>query len=225
MKVAPTDLEGVNLVEVRPGRCLHICHVNSHPPDTTIQTQPRLRQCPPGGGIRKSRRVDVLQGVGDNAGENRGSISDDLPNVVHHYSSPHKPTHSDHSNGQHQTSPLHNSEGGNQLGLTRQPHPVAISDDIANIASSPLYTGGTQNSDVIFFIHGVGGSSAVWKSQIDYFGAAGYEVIAPDLIGHGLSCAPREKKAYTFREILLDIYVIFDTYCRQSNVVVGHSYG
>jgi len=122
-------------------------------------------------------------------------------------------------------SPLHNSEGGNQLGLTKQPQSVAIPDDIANITSSPLYTGGAQNSDVIFFIHGVGGSSAVWKSQIDYFGAAGYEVVAPDLIGHGFSCAPREKKAYTFREILQDIYVIFDTYCRQSNVVVGHSYG
>ncbi|KAK3098492.1 hypothetical protein FSP39_020023 [Pinctada imbricata] len=79
--------------------------------------------------------------------------------------------------------------------------------------------------EVLFFIHGVGGSLDVWKSQLDYFSGLGYEVISPDLIGHGMSCAPDQPRAYHFQEILADIEVIFDTYCKEKNIVVGHSYG
>ena len=50
----------------------------------------------------------------------------------------------------------------------------------------------TEDPNVaLFFIHGVGGSSDVWKGQIDYFTDNGYEVIAPDLIGHGFSMASK----------------------------------
>ncbi|GFN78101.1 abhydrolase domain-containing protein 8 [Plakobranchus ocellatus] len=78
---------------------------------------------------------------------------------------------------------------------------------------------------VIFFIHGVGGSCDIWRGQTEYFAQLGYEVIAPDLIGHGLSCAPNDQKAYHFREIAADMEELFDTYCKRRNVLVGHSYG
>ncbi|KAJ8304058.1 hypothetical protein KUTeg_017641 [Tegillarca granosa] len=78
---------------------------------------------------------------------------------------------------------------------------------------------------VLFFIHGVGGSSNIWVSQIKHFSSLGYEIVCPDLIGHGLSSAPDDKSAYRFDEILEDIEELFDKYCKRSNFVIGHSYG
>lgn len=84
----------------------------------------------------------------------------------------------------------------------------------------------TVNKDIVlFFIHGVGGSSDVWNAQINYFALKGYEIIAPDLIGHGFSCCPQNARAYHFKEIALDVEEIFDRYCKKKNVVIGHSYG
>lgn len=78
---------------------------------------------------------------------------------------------------------------------------------------------------VIFFIHGVGGSSAVWQAQAEHFMREGYEVVLPDLIGHGFSCAPEDPLSYHFQEIAADLLVIFDLYCKMKNMIVGHSYG
>ena len=87
-----------------------------------------------------------------------------------------------------------------------------------------------NNSDavkdtLIFFIHGVGGCSDVWKAQMLYFQKAGYGVLAPDLIGHGFSNTPRAKSYYEFSEICQDLLELFDRSYRTMNVVVGHSYG
>lgn len=78
---------------------------------------------------------------------------------------------------------------------------------------------------VIFFIHGVGGSSDIWCAQMKYFSSKGYEIVAPDLIGHGFSYTVRDAKAYHFREIAADIEELFDRYCKRKNVLIGHSYG
>ena len=78
---------------------------------------------------------------------------------------------------------------------------------------------------VLFFFHGVGGSSDIWQTQINYFSSLGFEIVAPDLIGHGMSEVPLKKKAYHFREILADVIAIFDRYCKKKNLVIGHSYG
>ncbi|XP_013065565.2 protein ABHD8-like [Biomphalaria glabrata] len=78
---------------------------------------------------------------------------------------------------------------------------------------------------VIFFIHGVGGSSDLWCSQTQYLSRLGYEIICPDLIGHGLSCAPKNAKAYHFNEIAVDLETIFNKYCKRRNIIIGHSYG
>lgn len=78
---------------------------------------------------------------------------------------------------------------------------------------------------IIFFIHGVGGSSCVWKNQMDFFSKLEYEVIAFDLIGHGFSDTPKKQEAYTFNEIAFDVLSLFDSKCKKKNVIVGHSYG
>ena len=78
---------------------------------------------------------------------------------------------------------------------------------------------------MMFFIHGVGGSSDVWRHQIDYFVKEGFEVVAPDLLGHGFSRAPRQSSAYAFTELAEDMLTLFDGYSKRRNIVVGHSYG
>lgn len=78
---------------------------------------------------------------------------------------------------------------------------------------------------VLFFIHGVGGSSKIWDSQVQHFALLGYEVVAFDLLGHGLSSAPQGFRPYHFEELALDVLYIFDRFCKRRNVVIGHSYG
>lgn len=78
---------------------------------------------------------------------------------------------------------------------------------------------------VIFFIHGVGGSADLWYEQLKYFCKAGYEVVAPDLLGHGQSSTPRSPADYQFSELSYDLIYLFDRFHKKRNVLVGHSYG
>ncbi|GAB6031218.1 Protein abhd8, variant 3 [Chamberlinius hualienensis] len=82
-----------------------------------------------------------------------------------------------------------------------------------------------KTKPLLYFIHGIGDSAELWKNQLSFFQEKGYETVAWDLIGHGLSSAPNKPKAYTFDVILTDALVTFDRYSRDRNVIVGHSYG
>ncbi|XP_033821154.1 protein ABHD8-like [Periophthalmus magnuspinnatus] len=84
---------------------------------------------------------------------------------------------------------------------------------------------GTHPDVALFFIHGVGGSLDIWGSQLDFFSRLGYEVIAPDLAGHGASSAPQIPAAYTFYALAEDVRIIFKRYAKKRNVLIGHSYG
>lgn len=84
---------------------------------------------------------------------------------------------------------------------------------------------GAQADVVLFFIHGVGGSLAIWKEQLDFFVHLGYEVVAPDLAGHGASSAPHVAAAYTFYALAEDMRAIFKRYAKKRNILIGHSYG
>ncbi|CAF0766061.1 unnamed protein product [Brachionus calyciflorus] len=78
---------------------------------------------------------------------------------------------------------------------------------------------------LLFFIHGVGGSSVTWKHQLKFFGDLGFEIIALDLIGHGKSTKSKDKNDYTFGEICTHVLKIFDIYAKNENVIIAHSYG
>ncbi|NXD70026.1 ABHD8 protein, partial [Eolophus roseicapillus] len=84
---------------------------------------------------------------------------------------------------------------------------------------------GTHSDVVLFFIHGVGGSLDIWKEQLDFFDKLGYEVVAPDLAGHGCSSAPQIAAAYTFYALAEDMRAVFKRYAKKRNILIGHSYG
>ena len=82
-----------------------------------------------------------------------------------------------------------------------------------------------SSKPMLFWIHGVGGSSKIWSKQLEYFNAKGYELCAIDLIGHGQSESTSDKNNYQFMEIALDILIVFDLFRKADNVLIGHSYG
>jgi pimeloyl-ACP methyl ester carboxylesterase len=75
---------------------------------------------------------------------------------------------------------------------------------------------------VLLLVHGMAGSSAVWKAMLPRLGER-YHVIAPDLPGHGESAKPRSDYslgayANTLRDLMIAVGV-------PSATVVGHSLG
>ena len=80
---------------------------------------------------------------------------------------------------------------------------------------------------ILFMIHGVGGSASVWTPQIEHFTSLGYEVVAPDLLGHGFSSVPDDPSSYTFSKLFRDVLTIFDHYVYEGRpcAVFAHSYG
>ena len=56
---------------------------------------------------------------------------------------------------------------------------------------------GDANAPVVVFLHGNPSWSYIWRHQIAAAAAAGYRVIAPDLVGMGLSDKPSEMADYT----------------------------
>lgn len=82
-----------------------------------------------------------------------------------------------------------------------------------------------EPGSVLFFLHGVGGCGDVWYHQLKYFQEAGFEMVIPDMLGHGFSKAPKQTSAYKFRELAADMLAVFDRYAKKRNVLIGHSYG
>jgi len=80
---------------------------------------------------------------------------------------------------------------------------------------------------MLFFIHGLCGSSEVWNSQVDFFEKAGYEMVIPDLVGHGMSSCPSSPKHYVFEALVQDVITIFDHFVTEGRkvVLICHGYG
>lgn len=101
-----------------------------------------------------------------------------------------------------------------------------ISSGIGNKALSRESRTERTNKIVVFFIHGVGGCADVWQRQIEHFSKLGYVIVAPDILGHGGSSAPRDPSFYNFSELSCDMFAVFDRYrSEKKNILVGHSYG
>lgn len=72
-------------------------------------------------------------------------------------------------------------------------------------------------------------SADVWWLVLTSLVNKGFEVIAPDMLGHGYSSAPGKSKSYSFHKLLLHAITIFDHYLggdeKNKCILIGHSYG
>jgi Predicted hydrolases or acyltransferases (alpha/beta hydrolase superfamily) len=76
------------------------------------------------------------------------------------------------------------------------------------------------NRPTLLFVHGAGGTGENWHNQLS--GIKGYNLIAPDLPGHGLSNGSAADTIIAYREFIWEVAKALDL---ESFTIVGHSMG
>ena len=77
----------------------------------------------------------------------------------------------------------------------------------------------------IFFLHGIGKSSAFWDREAEIFQNLGFSTVVPDLRGHGHSDKPENRDAYHLENFAKDIQSIMDVEKIPYAHFIGHSFG
>lgn len=236
--------DGFEFVEVKPGRVLRVRHII---PDRPVVEEPTG----PGGSVSCKRKITVyrngqlfIENLGDRASaelkncqngetEQNSTVEVELTDCGNSLPPVNIPEARSESitAGKDGTAETRAGGGASAAGQTdqsqqprkrrRKPKRTVVIDCERKISACK----GTHPDVAIFFIHGVGGSLDIWGSQLDFFSRLGYEVIAPDLAGHGASSAPQIAAAYTFYALAEDMRLIFKRYARKRNILIGHSYG
>ncbi|XP_038571364.1 protein ABHD8 [Micropterus salmoides] len=236
--------DGYEFVEVKPGRVLRVRHII---PDRPVVEEPTGQ----GGSVSCKRKITVyrngqlfIENLGDRA-------SAELKNCQNGETEPNSTVEVELTDCGNSSPPVTIPEARSECGIAgkdgpsetraegeapatgqadqshqhrkrrRKPKRTVVIDCERKISACK----GTHADVALFFIHGVGGSLDIWGSQLDFFSRLGYEVIAPDLAGHGASSAPQIAAAYTFYALAEDMRLIFKRYARKRNILIGHSYG
>uniref|UniRef100_A0A3B3BEN3 Protein ABHD8 n=1 Tax=Oryzias melastigma TaxID=30732 RepID=A0A3B3BEN3_ORYME len=198
--------DGYEFVEVKPGRVLRVRHII---PDRPIEEEPSQ-----GASVSCKRKITVYRN-GQLFIENLGErASAELKSCQNGETEP-------NSTVEVELAESRNSSPPQPRKRRRKPKRTVVIDCERKISACK----GTHSDVVLFFIHGVGGSLDIWGSQLEFFSRLGYEVIAPDLAGHGASSAPQIAAAYTFYALAEDVRIIFKRYAKKRNILIGHSYG
>ncbi|XP_026200982.1 protein ABHD8 [Anabas testudineus] len=218
--------DGYEFVEVKPGRVLRVRHII---PDRSVVEEPTGQ----GGPVSCKRKITVyrsgqlfIENLGDRASaelkhcqngdtEPNSTVEVELTDCAENNGA------SDTEAGGEAPAAGQTDEPQRPRKRRRKPKRTVVIDCERKISACK----GTHPDVALFFIHGVGGSLDIWGSQVDFFSRLGYEVIAPDLAGHGASSAPQISAAYTFYALAEDIRLIFKRYARKRNILIGHSYG
>lgn len=81
---------------------------------------------------------------------------------------------------------------------------------------------GIKGQVPLIFLHGVMGSSEIWRPQVDHFRSR-RRVIILDLRGHGQSDKPRDR--YSITQFSDDLHSLMKTLNTEKAIIVGHSLG
>uniref|UniRef100_A0A3B5LLJ6 Protein ABHD8 n=1 Tax=Xiphophorus couchianus TaxID=32473 RepID=A0A3B5LLJ6_9TELE len=205
--------DGYEFVEVKPGRVLRVRHII---PDRPAVEEPSL------GGIVSCKRKITVYRNGQLFIENLGErASAALKTCQNGETEPNSTVEVELTDCRNSSPPVSIPESQQPRKRRRKPKRTVVIDCERRIAACK----GTHSDVALFFIHGVGGSLDIWGSQLDFFSRLGYEVIAPDLAGHGASSSPHIAAAYTFYALVEDMRLIFKRYAKKRNILIGHSYG
>jgi len=110
---------------------------------------------------------------------------------------------------------------------TFEPNGHVSPTEIPEASETEVIPAPDNSKPLLFFIHGISGSSDIWKSQFKFFHELGYEIVAPDILGHGMSSTPDKAKHYLFESLVQDLVAVFDHFAGESriSVIIGHGYG
>ncbi|XP_053154490.1 protein ABHD8 [Hemicordylus capensis] len=206
--------DGYSLVEVKPGRVLRVRHIA---PTRASGAEEAPQKA---GTVRCKRRITVYRN-GQMVIENLGdAVRSDILHCQNG-TEPNSTVELEVSDSNTAPPPSANPSATASKRRRRKPKKTVNIDCTKFITSCK----GTHSDVVLFFIHGVGGSLDIWKEQLDFFTKLGYEVVAPDLAGHGSSSAPQIAAAYTFYALAEDMRTMFKRYAKKRNILIGHSYG
>ncbi|MCC6848018.1 MAG: alpha/beta hydrolase [Deltaproteobacteria bacterium] len=78
---------------------------------------------------------------------------------------------------------------------------------------------------VALLLHGMPDTSGVWRFQIPALVAAGYRVIAPDLLGYGETDKPSDIARYDGTRLIADMLALLDALKLEQVDVIGHDWG
>ncbi len=76
----------------------------------------------------------------------------------------------------------------------------------------------------LLFLHDICGYARQWSSQWRHYREQ-YNVVAYDMIGHGLSDTPKNRQAYSIQQLIYDAQVILEKYCSDHTVIISHGTG
>ncbi|XP_017787292.1 PREDICTED: protein ABHD8-like [Nicrophorus vespilloides] len=86
-----------------------------------------------------------------------------------------------------------------------------------------------NDKPMIILLHGIGSTADVWWNIMKNLLGKGFEVVAPDMLGHGYSSAPNRRRAYKFKKLLNHVFAVFDHYAQRDEtrkfIIIGHSFG
>jgi pimeloyl-ACP methyl ester carboxylesterase len=77
----------------------------------------------------------------------------------------------------------------------------------------------------LMLVHGFTGAKEDFADFLDGFADRGWQVVAPDLRGHGASEAPLEEEAYSLDEMAADVLALADELGWERFDLLGHSMG
>jgi pimeloyl-ACP methyl ester carboxylesterase len=119
--------------------------------------------------------------------------------------------------------------------ITRLPPEEWFPAGVAGITASrvPLASGttwrvleaGPADGPPVLLVHGWGVTAYLWRHNILPLADAGYRVLAPDLVGHGLSDAPSASGSYTIGEMAAQVRGLLDALGVERATIAGQSMG
>ena len=81
-----------------------------------------------------------------------------------------------------------------------------------------------DSKHTLLFLHGFPNTSNDWRHQAVFFGAKGYGLIVPDMLGYGGTAKPANAEEYKASLIVKDVVDILDGEKIQKVIVIGHDW-
>lgn len=80
------------------------------------------------------------------------------------------------------------------------------------------------HGEPIVMLHGFTGTAQTWKDQVSHLSRT-YEVITPDLLGHGETSAPTARERYRMERAAADLIALFNALRLEAVHLTGYSMG